>query len=218
MDGAKTLKIQPGNIVEVLSEENRLEIVGRVMAYTGDMISIQDAKGQDLPPAYYNQEVKLRISQSGMNAIILGKICGSTKRFWKIDRLVKTTVSEKREYFRQAVKTGAKVQCIQRSANAPRTPRGASPSPCSVLDISAGGMMIRSTEPFQQGDKLLVTDVRIAQEKPFRFACYVQRVFNEPGRGWRFGCKFEPMEQREEDRLLGAIFALQREEIQKRRG
>lgn len=212
------LKIQPGNLVEVLSEANRLDIVARVINYTGDMISIQDARGQDLPPAYYNQEVKLRIIQGSMNAIILGKICGSTKRFWKIDRLQKTTVSEKREYFRQTVQISAKVQCLQRSLKAPDLPRGARPTTCSVLDVSAGGILLRSSEPFQLGDRLLVSDVRIGQERPFQFHCFVLRVDAEPTRSWQFGCRFEPMEQREEDRLLRAIFAVQRQEIQKRRG
>lgn len=218
MDRTNTLKIQPGSIVEVLSEDNRLTLLGRVISYTGDMISIQESHGRELPPVYYNQDVKLRVKQNGVNGIILGKICGSNKQFWKIDRLQKTTVSEKREYFRQAVQIGAKVQCVKRSANMPKLSRGDAPGPCTVLDISAGGIMIRSSEPFQQGDRLLVSDVRLDKDKPFRFSCYVQRVFSEPGRGGRFGCKFEAMEQREEDRLLRAIFAIQRQEIQKSRG
>lgn len=218
MERTNTLKIQPGSTVEVLSEDNRLTLLGRVMNYTGDMITIQESHGRELPPAYYNQDVKLRVKQGGVNMIILGKICGSTRQFWKIDRLQKTAVSEKREYFRQVVQTDAKVQCLKRSARMPDLARGKAVTPCTVLDISAGGLMIRAKEPFQQGDKLLVSDVRLDKEKPFRFTCYVQRVFNEVGRGGRFGCKFEPMEQREEDRLLRAIFALQRQELQKSRG
>lgn len=214
----KTLNIQTGSIVEVLTEDNRLELLGRVITYTGDMISIQDAQGRELPSVLYNRDIKLRITQNGVSGIILGKICGSTKQFWKIDRLQKTTVSEKREYFRQVVRTGAKVQCLKRSARAPRLSRGGTTGPCTVLDISAGGILLRCTEPFQLGDRLLLTDVRIGQEKPFRFTCFVQRVENEPGRGWQFGCQFEPMDQREEDRLLRAIFSVQRQEIHKSRG
>lgn len=212
------LIIQPGNMVEVLTEDNRLELLGRVMNYTGDMITIQEAQGQDLLPVLYNRDVKMRITQNGVSCIILGKICGSTNKFWKIDRLQKTAVSEKREFFRQVVRTGAKAQCLKRSARAPRLSRGVNPSPCSVLDISAGGILIRSSEPFQLGDCLQVTDVRIGDERPFRFICYVQRVENELGRGAQFGCQFEPMDQREEDRLLRAIFSIQRKEIQKSRG
>lgn len=214
----KTLNIQTGSIVEVLTQDNRLEVLGRVIAYTGDMISIQDAQGRDLPSVLYNRDVKLRIMQNGVSGIILGKICGSTRQFWKIDRLQKTTVSEKRENFRQVVRTGAKVQCLQRSTKAPRLSRGQDPSTCSVLDISTGGILFRSTEPFQLGDRLLLTDVRIGQEKPFRFTCFVLRVENVPGRGWQFGCQFESMDQREEDRLLRAIFSVQRQEIHKSRG
>lgn len=214
----KTLNIQPGSIVEVLTEDNRLAVLCRVINYTGDMITIQETRGRELPLVYYNQSVKLRIKQSGVSGIILGKICGSTKQLWKIDRLQKTAVAEKREYFRQTLHTNARVQCLKRSPAAPKLSRGNSLTTCSVLDISAGGIMIRSTEPFQPGDRLLITDVSIGQEKPFRFTCYVQRVFTEPGRGWKFGCQFDPLEQKEEDRLLRAIFAVQRQEIQKSRG
>lgn len=209
--------VQPGTIVEILAPDNRLEILSRVVNYTGDMITIQDAQGGDLPPVVYNRDVKLRIIQNGVSCIILGKICGSTRSFWKVDRLQKTAVSEKREYFRQVVRTNAKVQCLKRSALAPRLSRGVNPSPCSVLDLSAGGILIRSSEHFQLGDRLLITDVKLGSEKPFRFTCFVQRVQNE-FRGATFGCQFEPMEQREEDRLLKALFAVQRQEIHKSRG
>lgn len=217
MERTSTLRIQPGSIVEVLGEDNRLMLVGRVMNYTGDMISIQDSQSRELPPVYYNQDVKLRIKQSGVNAIILGKICGSTKLFWKIDRLQKTAVSEKREFFRQTVRASAKVQCVKRSPQAPKLNRGSDATACTVLDISAGGLMIYATEPFQAGDRLLVSDLVLGKDK-FRFYCFVQRVFTDPGRGWRFGCRFDGMEQRDEDRLLRAIFAIQRQEIQKSRG
>lgn len=219
MPNAKlSLNIQKGNMVEILSGDNHLELLGRVVNYTGDMISIQDASGQELPSVLYNRDVKLRITQNGVSAVILGKICGSTKQFWKIDRLHTTAVSEKREYFRQAVRSGAKVQCLKRSSRAPRLSRGDEPSVCTVLDLSAGGILIRSTEPFQLGDRLLITNVRLANEKPFRFTCFVQRTEKEFGRGAQFGCQFEPMDQREEDRLLRALFAIQRQEIQRSRG
>lgn len=214
----QTLNIQAGNMVEVLTGDNRLELLARVVDYTGDVISVQDAQGRELPTVLYNRDVKLRINQNGVSGIILGKICGSTKNFWKIDRLQKMTVSEKREYFRQATLLKAKVQCLRRSAHAPRLSRGVDPTVCSVLDLSAGGILIRSSEPFQVGDCLLVSDLRIGAEKPFRFVCRVQRVENELGRAAQFGCQFEPMDQREEDRLLRAIFSIQRQEIQKTRG
>lgn len=214
----QTLNIQKGNMVEVLSEDNHLELLARVINYTGDMITIQDAGGQELPSILYNRDVKLRITQNGVSGVILGKICGSTKQFWKIDRLHTTAVSEKREYFRQAVRCGAKVKCLKRSNQAPRLARGKDFTVCSVLDISAGGILIRSSEPFQLGDQLLITDVRLAGEKPFRFSCFVQRSEREFGRGTQFGCQFVPMDQREEDRLLRALFSVQRQEIQKSRG
>lgn len=209
--------VKPGSMVEILTPDNRLEFLSRVVNYTGDMITIQEAQRRELPPVVYNREVKLRITQNGVRCIIIGKICGSTKNMWKIDRLHKTAVSEKREYFRQAVRTSGKVQCLKRSSMAPRLSRGVNPTLCSVLDLSAGGILIRSGEHFQMGDRLLITDVKVGTEKPFRFTCVVQRVINEL-RGAQFGCQFEPMEQREEDRLLKALFALQRQEIHKSRG
>ena len=47
----------------------------------------------------------------------------------------------------------------------------------------------------------------------FRFVCLVRRV-GKPERGAiSYGCQFESMPPKEQDRLLRAIFIVQREEI-----
>ena len=50
---------------------------------------------------------------------------------------------------------------------------------------------------------------------PFNFNCRVRRVgdLEEDGVTRRYGCQFEPMQDREQDRLLRAIFTIQREQI-----
>lgn len=211
-------ELRAGMLVEVLTAENRLGFLARVVSYTGDLLVIQDAQGREMAPAVYNRDVKLRLAQNGVNCIILGKICGSTSEVWRVDRLQKTVLAEKREYFRQPVRSSATVQCLKRSALSPSLTRGVYASRCSILDISASGILIKSSEPFQLGDLLSLSNVRLSEsEAPFRFRCFVQRSEPSYGRDTEFGCQFEPMEQREQDRLLRTIFAIQRQEIQKSR-
>lgn len=213
-----SLELRAGMPVEVLTAENRLGFLARVVSYNGDLLVIQDAQGREMAPAVYNRDVKLRLAQNGVSCIILGKICGSSPDVWRVDRLQKTVLSENREYFRQSVRSSAMVQCLKRSALAPSLSRGISASRCSILDVSASGILIKSSEPFQQGDYLSLTNVRLSEnEAPFSFRCYVQRAKPAYGRDTEFGCQFEPMAQREQDRLLRVIFTIQRREIQQSR-
>ena len=100
-------------------------------------------------------------------------------------------------------------------------PRGRSiplPSPCTVLDVSAGGILIASQEEYQQGDRLSILGVRLTRtEDAFNFNCYVRRVGGREMGFIRYGCQFETLSSREQDRLLRAIFTVQREEIRRQR-
>jgi c-di-GMP-binding flagellar brake protein YcgR len=55
-------------------------------------------------------------------------------------------------------------------------------------------------------------------EDPFAFRCLVRRVGDaEEDGSIRYGCQFESIAPREQDRLLSAIFTLQREEIRRQK-
>lgn len=210
------ISLRPGMAVEVLNVENRLLFMGRLEGCQGSSVIIRDAKDDELPPILYNAEVRLRFFQNEQNLVLQGKICGSTSQIWKIDRLVSQFTKEQRTYFRQRVSPHSPAMCIKRAAAAGGQEK--KPAPCHVQDVSAGGMLILCKEEYRVGDRLSITGIRIVeQEAPFTFNCQVRRVGEMSDGLIRYGCQFESVPAKEQDRLLRAIFAVQREEIKRRK-
>lgn len=207
--------LRDGMTVEVLTMENRLTFVGKVESYRNGAVVLRESKGGELPPVMYNKEIKLRFFRNRHNLVLFGKICGSTGTIWKVDRLESRFTKEQRAYFRQRVSTKVAAQCT-------KYPGYGSPGgrtvPCQVLDVSAGGMLISSTEEYQVGDRLRVTKICLVEgEDAFSFNCHVRRA-GEPEVGViRYGCQFETLAPKEQDRLLRAIFIVQREEIRRQK-
>lgn len=198
--------------VEVLSLENRLVFVGKVESYRNGAMVIREAKGNELPMALYNKEIKLRFFRERGNLVLNGKVCGSTKLIWKVDRLSKMFTKEQRAFFRQGISPDTGGRCSRRAYQGKM---GTRPAPCRVLDISAGGILISSQEEYEVNNRLAITAVYLTKtEEPFTFNCQVRRVCEPDSHGFRrYGCKFESLTPKEQDRLLRAIFAVQREEI-----
>lgn len=203
--------LRNGMTVEVLTMENRLAFVGKVERFQDGAVILRDAKGNDLPHVIYNREMKLRYAKGGDTALLQGKICGSTNQIWKLDRLESKFTKEQRAFFRQSISTRVQGKCYRRSSRDIMAKEG---YPCYVLDVSAGGLLFSSEEAYQVGDRVTLTGVRLAESMdPFSFTCRVRRA-GPAGQGvTRYGCQFEALSAKEQDRLLRAIFIVQREEI-----
>ncbi len=200
-----------GMTVEVLTMENRLTFVGKVESYHNGAIVIREAKGNELPPVLYNKEIKLRFFRERSNLVIHGKICGSTNLIWKLDRLESKFSKEQRAFFRQRISPNTGGTCAKRARQGHP---GSKPMPCMVVDISAGGVLISSQEEYEVDDRLTITGVQLTPGMdPFSFNCLVRRAGERSEGMIRYGCKFESLPPKEQDRLLRAIFVVQREEI-----
>lgn len=207
--------LHPGMVVEVMTPENRLLFVGRIEAVQGGAVAIREANEDTLPMVLVNKELKLRFFLEEGNVVLQGKVCGSTMRMWKVDRLESTFTREQRAFFRQSISVNIEAQCGKR-------PSKGGPAklttPCQVLDVSAGGMLISSKELYALGDRLYVTGIPlVAREPSFSFNCHVRRAGEWKKGVVRYGCQFESLSPKEQDRLLRAIFTIQREEIKKRK-
>lgn len=201
-----------GRTVEVLTTENKLKFMGKIMDFDGTVLTVEDATGRPTPSVLYNQEIKLRVFMAGGTPVIVyGQICGSTEQFWKLDRLESLPVSEKREHFRHGVFSTARLK------------RGAGPGSgninCQVVDVSAGGVLVRCREPFREGEHITLTDLKVVDEmEPFSFTCVVMRVRkDEETNDFLYGCQFEGLSSREEDRILKAILIDQRNNLKRDR-
>ena len=204
--------LREGTTVEVLTMENRLSFLGRVDSFRNGAVVLRDAKGDELPIAMYNKEVKLRFFGGTGNVVLYGRVCGSTSLIWKVDSLESKFIKEQRAFFRQRISPNTEGLCSRRAFGGVK---GTKPVTCQVLDISAGGMLIACPDEYQENDRLSITGVRLAgSEDPFSFTCRVRRVGEKSDAGVaRYGCQFETLLPKEQDRLLRSIFAVQREEI-----
>lgn len=209
-----------GRTVEVLTMENKLTFMGKISEFDGKVMCVEDASGRDTPSVLYNSKIKLRVFKSGgIPVVVYGFICGSSESFWKLDRLESCDVSEKREHFRHGIFTGAKLFRTD-GVNAAGVPRTVgAPIKCEVEDVSAGGVLIKCRESFQEGEVLLLSELVIAQDmSPFTFACVVRRRRSPPEElDFLYGCQFEGMNPKEEDRLLKAILIDQRNNLRRER-
>lgn len=201
--------LRSGALMEVLTLENHLIFVGVLEVLDKGLIQVREESGQFVPQVEYNQKVKLRATKRSEQVMTLyGQVCGSTDEFWRLDRLEAIQTTEKRNFFRQNIRLEAQVRDVQ----------GGKETPCRVLDVSAGGILIRCKETFQEGQQVRLSGVRfLEEEEPFQFTCRIQRAIPAGGKT-DYGCQFERLSDKEEDRLMRVILVLQRKALQARRG
>lgn len=207
--------LRSGMAVEVLNAENRPMRVTRVESCNSGAVILRDAKGDSLPRVVYNQEVKLRFFRDGDSSMLQGKVCGSTEQIWKIDRLEQKFAREQRAFFRQQISTSVLCKCHRRTSRGAVSKEGYFGR---VLDVSAGGLMLLSSEHYAKGDRLAIVGIELTKTMaPFNFYCQVRRASPPKDGLIRYGCQFEALHPKEQDRLLQAIFAMQREEIRRQK-
>ena len=212
MDPAQ-LGLSPGMTVEVLTAENRQVFLGKIEEIKDGAVVLRDNRWNELPQVMYNREMRLSFKHDGDTTMVRGKICGCNDEIWKLDQLESMFTRDQRASFRQSISTSIQAKCHRR-----RPPRGDPEkvgTDCRILDVSSGGLMFSSGETYEMGDRLTLKGVRLAESMdPFSLNCQVRRVGSPDEDGiTRYGCQFEPMAEREQDRLLRAIFTIQREEI-----
>lgn len=200
--------LHSGMLAQVLSMDGRRIFTAEVEVRSRDVLQLRDEAGDPVPTVAYNTRVQLRLFRHNEWTLALrGQVCGSTEDFWRIDRLEELQMTEKREYFRQKAQVEGQVW----------SQKSTEPAPCQVLDVSAGGVLIRCQEGFLSGQMVRLSGVRLMPgEEPFNFNCRVVR-FVVNGSWIHYGCRFEGLSTKEEDRLMRAILYLQRKSLQSRR-
>lgn len=198
-----------GMLVEVLTVENHLVFVGVLEILDRGLIQIREETGRYVPQVEYNTKVKLRAFQRNEWVMALyGQVCGSNSEFWRLDRLEALRTEEKRNFFRQNIRVEALIRAL----------RDGEAKSCRILDVSAGGVLIRCKEEFRLGELVRLSGVHLLEkEDVFNFTCRVQRAIPD-GSYTNYGCQFEQLTEKDEDRLMRVILVLQRKALQARRG
>ena len=208
-------ELYSGMKVEVLTPTNVLIFVGRLRVLNHEALEIREESGGFLPRAVYNQQVKIQgIQKNGQSFAIHGSVGPNAPTFWRIERLRVLQSHENRNFFRQTVGVDGWVYPVT-------TSQGQRFS-CKVLDISAGGARIVTQKLFQLDVSFQLEVSLFPEEAPFELTCKVKRIIahskpGSPGRKFEYGCQFVDTPPREQERLVQAVFTLQRKLIQSRR-
>ncbi|MDF2838949.1 MAG: hypothetical protein K0S60_652 [Evtepia sp.] len=213
------LKDVAGSQCEMRSMNNILICLGRVQSLQGESLTIVSNTGLDMPKTIYNTLYKIIIRKPGETTLVFcGQICGSTRSFWKLDRLELLQFKENRAYFRQPVSGQAYVVCINDLLKTDAQKEEVKKAKfCRVLDISLEGIQVWVREAnFKVGDWLLLVDVLLSPDdnRLHKFICQVCRTIEDGRGGHLIGCRIELMNEWEQNSLCSDIFSLQRKDIQ----
>lgn len=211
------LNIENGMIFDAVMSDEQVLFSGKVDEYDGDTLYLLDPDGGDVPPISFGSEVKLRCELPDERiAVYHGTILGSRSNMWKVGELCDWYGWNRRNFYRQPIAVEAKVLRLKRANPASYRELDMKVS-CKLLDISGGGLLLACSKAvFEVGDQIQVSDIKVLpNEKPFLVLCSVKRIekarFNNI-----FGCQFIGLDEKEQDRLVRAVFRLQVEERRKR--
>ena len=203
-------ELYSGMRVEVTTPENHLLFVGRLKIYGAGVLEVRCEPEGQAPQAMYKQAVKIRGFQKNAQAFSLnGTVCRSCEDFWHIENLQFLQSRDHRDFFRQHAELKGTVIPNQRY-------REQEQLPCVVQDISASGVRLTVKKEFEVGSVFLMELTVVSEEAPFAFTCQVEWR-NQRRRDFEYGCHFQNLPEKEQERLLQAIFALQRKILQSKR-
>lgn len=208
-----------GALCELRTERNDLIYLARVQACDGNTIVLEQSSGKEVPPVIYNTKVKLTIRTGGsVPVVVFGMVCGSTRLIWKVDRLDRFKYEEQRTVFRQKISVSARLLHMGSDDDFSKhyENRNLPTTPCVLTDISLGGTMLNSSQRFALGDWLMLKDVQLLpNDPPFVFYAKIFWADLKGPRVFRYGCGFGELSEREQDRLCGRIFQLQRIDLKR---
>ncbi|MDR3767142.1 MAG: PilZ domain-containing protein [Butyricicoccus sp.] len=200
-----------GASCEVLKLDNQLLFAGALHSYDDDRdeLTVSLRKGMETPQGIiYNTPVKLHVQTSpsqGNVLLLYGLVTRCAADFWKIALKQTFSCAERRSSFRQAISIPAMV--------ARASDPDATEVPCKTMDVSLTGLRFCNQEVYEKGEHLMISSLQFSPGGwPHAFPCTVQRVQQiESGSAplFAYGCSFDKITERQEDRLFQDLFALQ---------
>lgn len=199
---------------EVYSTDNHLLFLGEITDYSdkNDEIRLENYRGKEIPWNILSVDMTIRVfvyTKSGRSFIhiVEGNIALLMRTYLLLE--VKSILSkgEGRKNFRQGVNSYAKVALSYNPANE---------QICRVIDVSLTGcaLAVKDQEEYEVGEEITVSDMQLRKGSVSHcFQCEIVRKKPLESGEIFYGCKFQHISVKAEDKLIQDIFALQAEDL-----
>lgn len=200
----------------VLSHQNNFLFQGEMTGFDSDEQQIEVTWNQLSPPPWGaivpDRKLKLTLKDSGSSGALI-VVEGCVARVMK-DNLILDLESvfskkEDRSCFRQLVMKSGAISLPEEDGPG---------HPCTIVDISAGGVGLTTQGQYDIGQLLLVKNLRLRDGGHIHsVTCAVRRKREEPGKGFFYGCAFSGLTMDQEDALYADLFAMQASDLRRKR-
>ena len=200
----------------VHSQQNQFLFQGKITGFDSDEQQIELTWNQFSPPPWGSivpdRKLKLILRDHGASSrlvVIEGCVARVMKENLIMDLETAFSKEEDRDSYRQTV---AKTCVIN-------LPGNQNPGlTCTVVDISASGVGLIAEEQYEIDQQLELKDLRLCSGRPIHsVTCAVRRKREMPGKGYFYGCQFSDLTIDQEDALYCDIFAMQADELRRKR-
>lgn len=201
--------------VEVYSDEDdllfaaRLHIfpggTGQLRQLTGTMIHVDDlAEENDSEQDSETMEplpVKLRgFHEERQRAVHMeGEIDWLAAGIWRVTNLRVISSENDRAFYRQKTYTTGLLSPLNSEEEA---------KPCTIVNISAGGIGIQTKEIYELNEKLSVR-FQLMTGQNLSISCEICRILEKQGGVFEYGCRFLSLDSTTEEQISRAIIEMQ---------
>ena len=200
----------------VLSRHNHFLFQGKLTGFHSGAQQIELTWNQFSPPPWGSiapdRRLKLIVRESGTSShlvVIEGCVARVMKENLIMDLETAFLKEESRDSYRQAVMKSCLI----------RVPEDEKSSQiCTVVDISASGVGLIAREQYEVDQELELRDLRLCSGRPIHsVTCVVRHKREVAGKGYFYGCQFSDLTVDQEDALYCDIFAMQADELRRKR-
>lgn len=198
-------EVYQGMRVEVSTVSGNILFGGKMMDRKGEQATIYEyAQFGQVPEADklcvqirgYNERTRMAIHMEGT-------IVPQPQHIWAVEELNVIRSGNERAFFRLETDQDAVMSVLGQGF-------GAGEHPCKMLNISIGGVCVRTDLRQHEDDKFLMK-VQLMEEREMSLMfCQIVRVTDNGDGTFSYGCRFLELTENDETRITQNIFAAQR--------
>ncbi len=198
------LDVYAGMRVEVISEDNQLLFVAKLLALREDSAELHLYSESAVPDGSEPMHALIRgYSDYERKAVYMeGTVSPVQHHIWKVERLQVSRIGNDRAFFRLNTELKASITRVGRI--------GAGMKTCTMLNISIGGACISTDETYHKNDKFLLNVQLLEDREPSVMLCEVLRITAQDNGKFEYGCRFLALSESDKERITQNIFAVQR--------